>query len=144
MASCTMDSRQAELWTSLLIWGIFEAIKTLSSHRAPRCGKHQLESFLRSLFEQRLEQRLNEERKNKNNGTFATAHFRVYLSFALLVGNYKSLSDRKKNKVLYYTLTITPSILGTSNQTPLILMASSTLPVTWMFPSASRLATSKV
>ena len=65
--------------------GEFEAMKTLSGRRAPRCDKHQFRTKMTvstltvceiSLLNVVVVTR-NKERKNTKNGSFATAHFCV-------------------------------------------------------------------
>ena len=62
--------------------GKFEATKTLDDRRAPRCDKHQFRAKMtvstQTVFEISLSNvSRNGMKKNKKNGTFATAHFCV-------------------------------------------------------------------
>ena len=62
--------------------GEFEAMKTLSGRRAPRCDKHQFRAKMTvstvceiSLLNIVVLTRKKERKKNTKNGTFMTAHF---------------------------------------------------------------------
>ena len=60
--------------------GEFEAMKTLSGRRAPRCDKHQFRTKMTVSTLNRLRDIVVERsgrNKNTKNGTFATAHFCV-------------------------------------------------------------------
>ena len=59
----------------------FEAMKTLSGHRAPRCDKHQFSAKMKvsiqTVFEISLLNIVVLTRRIRKNGTFMTTHFNV-------------------------------------------------------------------
>ena len=70
------------LWMAFIDQGVFEAMQTLSSHRAPRCDKSfvlqwwwVLELFWDIIVEHSGLNKKEKRKKEYENGPFATAHF---------------------------------------------------------------------